>query len=308
MNLVTFRQKLVRAHEVNNSVLCVGFDPEPSKFPGDWKDDPDKIFEFCRRIVNVTKDLVIAFKPQIAHFAANRAEGQLERLITHIHDQAPDVPVILDAKRGDIGTTAEQYAKEVFDRYNADAVTLSPFLGLDTIGPYMVEKYAHKGLILLCKTSNGGSDYLQNQRLHSAGAQRGALVYEHIAITATDPAFDKSGQICLVVGATKPEELQCVREHAPNTTLLLPGIGAQGGDIEATVAAGWHPDGLIVVNSSRDILYGPKGSAPRTLENFAEMARAEALKTRDALNLAIGNTRLKALGDAHLNDPEPYGA
>jgi orotidine-5'-phosphate decarboxylase len=152
-----------RAQPLNDSMLCVGLDPEPAKFPLAWRGDAARIFDFCAAIVDATHDLVIAFKPQIAYFAAQRAEDQLERLIAHIHRVAPQVPVILDAKRGDIGATAEQYAREAFERYRADALTLSPFMGYDSIEPYM--RYDGKGLILLCRTSNPGGSDLQAQPL-----------------------------------------------------------------------------------------------------------------------------------------------
>ena len=161
-----FIDKLLAAEAANDTLLCVGLDPEPAKFPGAWQHDATRIFDFCATIVDATRDLVLAFKPQIAYFAANRAEDQLERLLAHIRKVAPAVPVILDAKRGDIGSTAEQYAREAFERYQADAVTLSPFLGYDSIEPYM--KYDGKGLILLCRTSNLGGADLQAQRLSRA--------------------------------------------------------------------------------------------------------------------------------------------
>src|SRR3990167_6850939 len=143
---MSFIARLQHAQQINDSMLCVGLDPEPSKFPGAWKDQPDRIFDFCAAIVDATKDLVCAFKPQIAYFAAHRAEDQLERLMAHMQRVAPQVPVILDAKRGDIGSTAEQYAHEAFDRYQADAVTLSPFMGFDTMEPFL--KHPGKGVIL----------------------------------------------------------------------------------------------------------------------------------------------------------------
>eukprot|EP01034_Spumella_vulgaris_P018542 gene18542-23692_t len=160
---MNFIQQIHAAASLNNSLLCVGLDPEPAKFPGAWKGDAGRIFDFCSGIVDATKDLVIAFKPQIAYFAAHRAEDQLERLMAHIKRVAPHVPVILDAKRGDIGSTAEQYAREAFERYQADAVTLSPFMGLDSIEPYL--RYPDKGTILLCRTSNTGGNDWQMQRL-----------------------------------------------------------------------------------------------------------------------------------------------
>ena len=162
---MTFLDMLRNAEQQNGSMLCVGLDPEPARFPAQLKGDANKIYDFCARIVDATADLSIAFKPQIAYFAAHRAEGQLERLMEHMRRVAPHVPIILDAKRGDIGSTAEQYAKEAFDRYGADAVTLSPFMGFDSVQPYL--KYEGKGAFLLCRTSNPGGDDLQSQRLAS---------------------------------------------------------------------------------------------------------------------------------------------
>ena len=150
---------LAEASARHASLLCVGLDPDPTRFPGPWQGDPGRIHDFCARIVDATKDLVCAFKPQIAYFAAHRAEDQLERLMAHIRRVAPDVPVILDAKRGDIGPTAAQYAREAFERYQADAVTLSPFMGFDSIEPYL--PYDGKGLFLLCRTSYPGGCDLQ---------------------------------------------------------------------------------------------------------------------------------------------------
>src|SRR5437762_13347335 len=165
----SFVDRILRAEQLNQSLLCVGLDPEPARFPGAWRGDASRIFDFCAAIVDATSDLVIAFKPQIAYFAAHRAEAQLERLIEHIHRVAPGVPVILDAKRGDIGSTAEQYAREAFERYQADAVTLSPFMGFDSVQPYL--RHEGKGAFLLCRTSNPGGDDLQNQRLASVEGQ-----------------------------------------------------------------------------------------------------------------------------------------
>ena len=265
------------AERASDSLLCVGLDPEPAKFPGKWKGDAARIFDFCSAIVDATKDLVIAFKPQIAYFAAHRAEEALERLIAHIHHVAPGVPVILDAKRGDIGHSAEQYAREAFERYQADAVTLSPFMGLDSIEPY--QRYEDKGLILLCRTSNPGGSDLQAQRLAN-----GDFLYEHIARLAQG-AWNRTGQLGLVVGATYPREIERVRELAPTLPLLIPGIGAQGGDAAATVKAGWRAHagattGPVIVNSSRAILYAGADA------DFAAAARRAALSAREALNQA----------------------
>ncbi len=273
---MTFTDTLAAASARNASLLCVGLDPEPARFPGAWRNDASRIFDFCAAIVDATKDLVCAFKPQIAHFGAQRAEEQLERLVAHIHRTAPGMPVILDAKRGDIGSTAEQYAREAFERYQADAVTLSPFMGFDSIEPYM--RYDGRGLILLCRTSNPGGADLQAQRL--AG---GELLYEHIARLAAG-AWNRNGQIGLVVGATYPEEIARVRAIAPTLPLLIPGVGAQGGDAAATVRAGWRPGGTIVVNSSRAVLYASSG------DDFASAARRVALATRAALQQARAGT------------------
>ena len=273
----TFTDKLAGAERRHGSLLCVGLDPDPAKFPGAWQHDASRIFDFCATIVDATKDLVIAFKPQIAYFAAQRAEEQLERLMAHIRRVAPEVPVILDAKRGDIGATAEQYAREAFERYQADAVTLSPFMGFDSIEPYMA--YPGKGLILLCRTSNLGGSDLQAQRLDS-----GDLLYERIARLAQGE-WNHNGQLGLVVGATFPGEIARVRELAPTLPLLIPGIGAQGGDAEASVRAGWRgtherTTGPIIVNSSRAVLYASRGN------EFAAAARRAATAARDQLAAA----------------------
>ncbi len=272
-----FLQMLHDAAAQNDSMLCVGLDPEPTRFPGKLKGDANKIYDFCAAICDATADLVIAFKPQIAYFAAHRAEGQLERLMEHMRRVAPAVPIILDAKRGDIGSTAEQYAREAFERYGADAVTLSPFMGFDSVQPYL--QYAGKGAFLLCRTSNPGGDDLQNQRLSTVPGQ--PLLYEHVAQLAQGP-WNLNGQLGLVVGATYPAEIERVRALAPTLPLLIPGVGAQGGDAAATVKAGWRPDAPIIVNSSRAILYASSG------DDYADAARREALKTRDVLQAARG--------------------
>jgi orotidine-5'-phosphate decarboxylase len=278
---MTFTHMLQRAHAQNQSLLCVGLDPDPARFPAKLKGDASRIYDFCAAIVDATADLAMAFKPQIAYFAAHRAEEQLERLMAHMKRVAPDVPVILDAKRGDIGSTAEQYAIEAFERYGADAVTLSPFMGFDSVQPYL--KYHGKGAFLLCRTSNPGGDDLQNQRLASVDGQ--PLLYEHVARLAQGP-WNENGQLGLVVGATYPKEIERVRELAPTLPLLIPGVGAQGGDAFATVRAGLRTDasgamaGPVIVNSSRAILYASGG------DDFAEAARTEALRTRETLNAA----------------------
>lgn len=274
---MTFTEMLQAAQRRNGSMLCVGLDPEPTRFPAQLKGDAGRIFDFCARIVDATGDLAIAFKPQIAYFAAHGAEAQLEQLMRHMRASFPQVPVILDAKRGDIGSTAQQYAREAFERYGADAVTLSPFMGFDSVQPYL--EFEGKGAFLLCRTSNPGGDDLQNQRLASVPGE--PLLYEHIARLAQGP-WNTNGQLGLVVGATYPAEIERVRQLAPTLPLLIPGIGAQGGDAVATVKAGWREDAPIVVSSSRAILYASSG------EDFAEAARREATRTRDLLAAARG--------------------
>jgi orotidine-5'-phosphate decarboxylase len=280
---MNFSAKLAVAEHANRSMLCVGLDPEPGKFPAGLKGDAHKIYDFCAAIVDATADLVSSFKPQIAYFAAHRAEGQLERLMAHMRRVAPQVPIILDAKRGDIGSTAEQYAKEAFDRYGADAVTLSPFMGWDSVAPYL--KYEGKGAFLLCRTSNPGGDDLQNQRLASVDGQ--PLLYEHVARLAQGP-WNLNGQLGLVVGATYPAEIERVRQIAPTVPLLIPGVGAQGGDAATTVKAGWRGQadgssaGPIIVNSSRAILYASSEG------DYAQAARRVAEQTRDMLEAAKG--------------------
>jgi orotidine-5'-phosphate decarboxylase len=277
---MTFIEQLRTAERTNGSLLCVGLDPEPAKFPAALQGDASKIYDFCAAIVDATADLVIAFKPQIAYFAAHGAEAQLERLMEHMRRTAPQVPIILDAKRGDIGSTAEQYAKEAFERYGADCVTLSPFMGFDSVQPYL--KYHGKGAFLLCRTSNPGGDDLQPQRLADLPGQ--PLLYEHIAALVQGP-WNQNGQLGLVVGATYPAEIERVRAVAPTVPLLIPGVGAQGGDAVATVKAGYRAangetTAPIVVNSSRAVIYA-SGAA-----DFAQAARAAAIATRDQLRAA----------------------
>lgn len=273
---MNFLPSLLAAQQRRDSLLCVGLDPEPERFPEPWRGDATRIFDFCARIVDATKDLACAFKPQIAYFAAQRAEDQLERLMAHCRRVAPDVPVILDAKRGDIGATAEQYAREAFVRYQADAVTLSPYMGLDSIEPYL--RYDGRTLFLLCRTSNPGAANLQSLPLAS-----GARLYELVATLA---AGDWSrglgaGRLGLVVGATAPTEIARVRELAPTLPLLIPGVGAQGGDARAAVQAGWRAEGPVIVNSSRAILYAGASA------DFAQAAREAARATRDELAGAL---------------------
>ncbi|MGN6231805.1 MAG: orotidine-5'-phosphate decarboxylase [Trinickia sp.] len=266
----SFVRSLSEAWQRTGSLLTVGLDPEPSRFPGAFANRPDKIFDFCRDIVDATAPFASAFKPQIAYFAAHRAEDQLEALIGHIHDKHPGLPVVLDAKRGDIGSTAEQYAREAFERYRADAVTVNPYMGFDSIEPYLAHE--GKGVIVLCRTSNpGGSDL---QFLETGGRP----LYQVVASLAAEK-WNASGQLGLVVGATFPKEIELVRGIVGDMPLLIPGIGAQGGDVEATVRAGRTRAGAgMMINSSRAILYAGKG------EDFAQAAARAAQDTRDKIN------------------------
>ena len=267
---MTFMQSLQTAWQRNASLVCVGLDPEPARFPAHLRGRTDAVFEFCRAIVDATADLVCAFKPQIAHFSVLRSEDALERLIAHIHAHHPGVPVILDAKRGDIGSTAQHYASEAFDRYRADAVTLNPYLGRDSVAPFL--ERADKGVILLCRTSNpGGADF---QALDCGGAPLYLRVAETIARD-----WNGNRNCALVTGATWPQELGRVRAVVGAMPLLVPGIGAQGGDLEAVLEHGLDANGSgLLISSSRAILYAGTG------EDFASAARGAAQQLRDAIN------------------------
>jgi orotidine-5'-phosphate decarboxylase len=272
----TFIEQLQSAWASQGSMLCVGFDPDPKRLPASFQGKNEGIYEFCREIADATADTVCAFKPQFAYFASQRAEAQLEKLTRYLKDQYPHIPVILDSKRGDIGSTADHYALEAFERYGADAVTVNPYMGFDSIEPYL--KHAGKGVIVLCRTSNPGGSDLQFLNV----SPNGEPLYLHVAKLAAQK-WNTSGQISLVVGATFPEEIAKVRALVGTMPLLVPGIGAQGGDIDATVKAGSIPNQPgtgMMINSSRAILYASSGN------NFAEAARTVAIATRDALRVA----------------------
>ena len=267
-----FHDKLNRAWATSGSMLCVGLDPDPAKIPAHLQ-GPDAIFRFCADIADATADLACAFKPQIAYFAAIGAEAQLEKLCEHIRTKHPHVVLILDAKRGDIGPTAERYAHEAFIRYEADAVTVNPYLGTDSLEPFLA--HTGKGVIVLCRTSNPGSGDLQ--MLTTAGRP----MYQHVAHMAADQ-WSKMGEVALVVGATYPAELATVRSIVGDMPLLVPGIGAQGGDVVATVNAGATANGTgMMINSSRAILYASIG------DDFAHAARNVAIATRDEISQAV---------------------
>jgi len=272
---MSFVAAINAAQRRNASLLCVGLDPEPAKFPTHLHGRPDAVFAFCRAIVDATADLVCCFKPQFAHFAAVRAEDALERLIAHIHATHPDVPVILDAKRGDIGSTAQHYASEAFDRYGADAVTVNPYLGRDSAQPFLDR--ADKGVIVLCRTSNPGARDLQDLIVPDK-IGGGKPLYQHVAqLVARN--WNANGNCALVVGATYPDELREVRALVGDMPILVPGIGAQGGDVEAVLRNGKNAQGAgLIISSSRAILYAGSG------EDFAQAARGEARKLRDEIN------------------------
>jgi orotidine-5'-phosphate decarboxylase len=270
---MNFIESLKQAWQRNDSLVCVGLDPEPARLPATLREHPDAIFTFCRAIIDATADLVCCFKPQIAHFAAQRAEAALERLIAHIHEHHPGVPVILDAKRGDIGSTAQHYASEAFERYRADAVTANPYLGRDAVQPFLDR--ADRGVILLCRTSNPGARDLQDLRLSDSGGQP---LYQHVAqLVARD--WNGNGNCALVVGATYPAELATVRALIGDMPILVPGVGAQGGDVAAVVHNGKNSHGSgLVISSSRAILYASND------EDFANAARQAAQALRDEIN------------------------
>jgi orotidine-5'-phosphate decarboxylase len=270
---VNFINKLSAAWTANDSLLCVGLDPDMAKLPARFQNDPQGIYHFCREIIDATADLACSFKPQIAYFAALSAEDQLEKICAYARENYPHIPVILDAKRGDIGATARQYAREAYDRYGADAVTVSPYMGSDSVEPYM--EWSDRGIIVLCRTSNAGGSDLQFLNVD------GKPLYQHVARLVAEK-WNANGQCALVVGATFPEELSQVRAIVGEMPLLVPGIGAQGGDIAATVKSGKTAAGAgMMINSSRAILY----AAPQAGEDFASAARRVALETRDAINL-----------------------
>ena len=270
---MNFINKLSAAWTSNDSLLCVGLDPDMAKLPAQFQNDPQGIYHFCREIIDATADLACSFKPQIAYFAALSAEDQLEKICGYVREQYPHIPLILDAKRGDIGATARQYAREAYDRYGADAVTVNPYMGSDSVEPYM--EWRDRGVIILCRTSNAGGSDLQ---FLDVGGQP---LYQHVARLVAEK-WNSNGQCALVVGATYPEELAQVRAIVGDMPLLVPGIGAQGGDIAATVQSGKTAAGAgMMINSSRAILY----AAPQAGEDFASAARRVALETRDAINL-----------------------
>jgi orotidine-5'-phosphate decarboxylase len=268
--MIGFVTRLRAAWDERDSLACVGLDPLIERLPAHIAAHASPIFHFNKAIIDATADLVCAYKPQFAHYAACEAEDQLERTIEYIHRAYPGIPVILDAKRGDVGSTAERYAIEAFERYGADAVTVNPYLGGDSLEPFL--RYADKGVLVLCRTSNPGARDLQD--LDVGGRKLFAVVAE---LAAT--RWNSRGNCLLVVGATYPEELALVRAITGAMPLLLPGVGAQGADIRAAVAAGQSADGRgLIVSSSRAIIHASSGV------DFAAAARAATVLLRDEIN------------------------
>ncbi|MGC3981379.1 MAG: orotidine-5'-phosphate decarboxylase [Steroidobacteraceae bacterium] len=268
---MNFISKLRAAWASSNSLFCVGLDPDPAKLPVMLRGRPQAVFEFNKAIIDATHDLVCAYKPQIAYFAAQSAEDQLLQTMEYLRTQYPHIPLILDAKRGDIGSTAEQYAQEAFARYHADAVTVNPYLGSDSITPFT--RHADKGVVILCRTSNPGAQDLQDLNID------GKPLYAHLAHKVATQ-WNAHGNCLLVVGATWPEQMRAVRAVVGDMPLLVPGVGAQGGDVKAMVTAGKTADGTgLVINSSRAVLYASAG------DDFAQAARKVAQASRDEINL-----------------------
>jgi orotidine-5'-phosphate decarboxylase len=270
MSVQLFSDKLAAAWKATNSLVCVGLDPEPKKFPDRFRDAPGGIFEFNKAIIDATRDLACAYKPQFAHYAAHAAEIQLEHTIDYIKTRCPNAVVILDSKRGDIGSTAEQYAHEAFERYGADAVTVNPYLGRDSVEPFL--KYQDKGVIVLCRTSNAGARDFQDLDVG------GRKLFQHVAESVAKD-WNSAGNCMLVVGATYPDELADIRRRVGDLPFLVPGVGAQGGDVAKVMAAGKASAGTgLVISSSRAILYASSG------DDFADAARRATQELRDSIN------------------------
>ncbi len=267
---MNFIKRLEWSQKKNNSLLCVGLDPSLERLPESCLGHAQPFLVFNQALIDATADLVCAYKPQIAHYAACGAEEELLATISYIHENYPDIPVILDAKRGDIGSTAEKYAIEAFERYQADAVTVNPYLGGDSLEPFL--KYEKKGVVILCRTSNPGGGELQGLEVN------GEPLYLKVAELAAT-SWNKNRNILLVVGATWPVELARVREVVGEIPLLVPGVGVQGGDLAEVLRAGLDSRGAgLVINSSRGIIYAGSG------ESFAAAGRQAALELRDAIN------------------------
>jgi len=262
---MNFMEKLIAASQKNNSLLCVGLDPDPRLMP-----DNVGVFKFNKAIIDATADLVCAYKPNFAFYEALGNEGldALKQTVKHIPG---NIPVIGDAKRGDIGNTAKAYAKTIFSDFNFDATTVNPYLGFDSLEPFI--QYQGKGVFILCRTSNAGAVDFQSLRC----IEHNRPLFEVVALKASE--WNVQGNIGLVVGATYPEELKLIRQNHPDMPLLIPGIGAQGGDLELTVRYGVDARGeKAIINSSRQIIYASRG------EDFAEAARKATSELREQIN------------------------
>jgi orotidine-5'-phosphate decarboxylase len=266
---VSFNQRLHAAIEQQNSLLCIGLDPDVTKLPASLRDDADAVYTFCHEIIAATHDVAVAYKPNIAFFEAMGLVG-IETL-TRLMQLTRHNIWILDAKRGDIGNTASAYAQAAFTHFNADAITLNPYMGGDTLEPFL--RHADRGGFLLCRTSNPGSRDLQELILAD-----GRPLYLAVADLAANQ-WNTNHNVGLVVGATQPDALNAVRTICPELPFLLPGIGAQGGDLVQALNAGLDArrSGLLI-NVSRSVMYASSDA------NYAHAARAEAIRTRDAIN------------------------
>jgi orotidine-5'-phosphate decarboxylase len=276
---MTFIEKLKQRWAVAGSMVCVGLDPRMEQLPASCKRSKTPFLDFNRAIIEATAPHACAFKPQFACYAGEDRLDELRASIEFLKDHAPEVPVILDAKRGDIGSTAEGYAREAFEVYGADAVTVNPYMGGDTLKPFTA--WRDRGVIVLCHTSNPGAADLQDLELAS-----GDPLYLEVARRAAGD-WNPHGNLCLVTGATFPEQLARIRERIGAMPLLVPGIGAQGGDLEATLRAGLNGDGRgLMINSSRGIIHASSG------DDFATVAGSEAARLKAAC-AAVRDTLLK---------------
>ncbi|MDX2111414.1 MAG: orotidine-5'-phosphate decarboxylase [Verrucomicrobiota bacterium] len=270
---MAFYTKLEQAWKASGSLVCVGLDPDIQKLPSASPKSPEGILAFNKAIIDATAEYACAFKPQAAYYHAASAEAELEQTIAYIRERAPHAVVILDAKRGDIGATAEQYAKEAFIRYGADAVTVNPYMGGDTLEPFLA--YADRGVIVLCRTSNPGSGELQNLEVAATGKK----VFQIVAEKCAGP-WNTRQNVAIVVGATYPEELADIRQRVGTMPILVPGVGAQGGDLAAVLKCGLTPAGTgLLINASRSIIYASKGA------DFANAARKAAAELHSEIAL-----------------------
>lgn len=273
MMYMDFLTKLDAAVTKNNSLLCIGLDPNMEMLPEHLQSDPQAYINFNKVIVDATADLVCAYKPNSAFYEARGAQGveELKATCDYIRSKYPDIPIILDFKRGDIGSTNDQYSKFAFDYIGADAITIQPYMGREAVSPFLDKK--DKGIFILLRTSNPGSGELQDLDI---GDQKLYLKLLDGIISS----WNANGNCMVVVGATYPEELAEIRKAAGDDMIfLVPGIGAQGGDVEATVKAGVNSSGRgIIVNSARDIIYASGN------EDYADAAKARATEVRDEIN------------------------